>query len=165
MECVETMKSKNKEKIITFCDLYDTEFKTKLKTSTDVEKMINDYTTIYVYIAPRKQVLQILGNYKPGTMKKVKDKDGNIVKDEDGKDKEVPVYTKTIIYNYQKKKHKKITESAFMNIYSNLLQFCSLAEQLIMYKKIEEEEQEITDLRLLNSKRIDIEKIREFVKE
>ncbi len=165
MECVETLKNDIKEKMIVFFDLYNTEFKTTLKTSADVEKMINDYTTIYAYIAPRKQVLQILGNYKPGTMKKAKDKDGKIIKDKDGKDKEVPVYTKTIIYNYQKKKHKEITESVFMDIYSNLLQFCSLAEQLIMYKKIEAEDQEIKDLRLLISERIDKEKIREFIKE
>ena len=157
MECVETMKNKIKEKLIDFSELYDTEFKTELKNFTDVESMIDSYTTIYVYIAARRQVLQILGNYKPGTTKTVKDKDGN--------EKEVPVYTKTIIYNYQKKKHKDINEYGFLEIYSRLLEFCCLAEQLIMYKRIEEEDNEIKLLQNLSSEKIDKEKIRKFLEE
>lgn len=156
MECAEAIRTK-KEQIIELYGMHHTEFKTQLKTFTDVESMIDSYTTIYVYIAARRQVLQILGNYKPGTTKKVKDKEGN--------EKEVPVYTKTIIYNYQKKKHKDINEYGFMEIYSQVLEICSLAEQLIMYKKIEVEENEIKLLQGLSSKRIDKEKIRKFLEE
>ena len=157
MKCVEEIKEKMKTRIIELHEYHSAEFKTNLKTFTDVESMIDSYTTIYLYIAARRQVLQILGNYKPGTTKIVKDKEGN--------EKEVPVYTKTIIYNYQKKKHKDINEYGFKEIYSELLEFCSLAEQLIMFKRIEEEQEEIKLIQNLSSKRINEEKIRKFLEE
>ena len=155
MQCIETIKNKKKDQIIEIHDLYPTEFKTKLKTYADVEKMINDYTTIYVYIAAKKEVLQILGNYT--TTKTIKDDEGN--------EETKTIYTKKIIYNYQKKKHKEIDETHLVEIYSQLLEFCSLAEQLIMFKKIEEEDKEITALRNQISTRIDRNKIRKFLEE
>ncbi len=153
MTCIETIKEKIISDMIELYGKHQTEFKTKLKIITDVNKMIDSYTTIYVYIAPRKEVLQILGNFK--TTKTIKDEDGN--------EQEKLIYTKKIIYNYQKKRHKEINESSFMGIYSELLEFCSLAEQLIMYKKIKEEEVEIKNLQSLSSNRIDKEKIRIFL--
>ncbi len=72
---------------------------------TDAEYFDN-YSVIYLYFHPKKELLQIIGNYKI-----------------DGKQ------TKKLIYNFKKKVHKNISHNDFLKIYKDTRVLVSLIKE------------------------------------
>ena len=122
------------------------QFKIDLNDHNEIDhKLIDKYSSIYVYMSPKKEVLQLLGNYI----------------NEEGKQ------SKKLIYNFKNKlygKEKKmLDEKTLTETYKSLLLFANFAEQLKLYKNIEQLETEVEKLQDNTSDKLDKGKIFKFL--
>ena len=124
------------------------QFKIELEDSDDIDhKLMDIYSSIYVYMSPKKEVLQLLGNYI----------------NEDGKQ------SKKLIYNFKNKLYgegkdkRTLDEKTLTEIYKKLYLFANLAEQLRLYKNLDALESEAKKLADNTSEKIDQGKILKFL--
>ena len=123
----------------------DYQFKIELRNADDIAQKLSKFNSIYVYMSPKKEVLQLLGNFV----------------NDDGKQ------SKKLIYNFKNKLYgkdkKTLNDKLLTRVFRDLHLFANLAEQLRLYRNLELAEQEEIELYNDRSNKIDQGKILKFL--
>ena len=104
--------------------------------------VFDNYTSVYMYFHPKKELLQILGNFK-----------------QDGKQ------TKKLIYNLKKKTNKDLSAVNLMIIYKNIEILISLIKERKCYISILQEKNERVNIKKILNRRGLLSDMNKFLSE